>query len=787
MSQLETNIFVIRNLDKLTSKYKIYRVRGLIKGSDDYHKNLQLLSDSLSSKTRSPCAAFTTEDGTFIAQPIGYEELPTSLNLIRTSVKIDAEPDVKELRFNDLNQVTAPLAVKFLQGSIQGYFYNSHHLWQPRAGYPFFEKQTDQKFKELSNNVDLFRGFTFRVVPLSNKRIGICIDVSSKYISRNPLPTKIAREDSKKYQGMRCLYEYGNRWYEIRVESLADLNASEIKVPPENISLFDDVHQKVGLHKTRNILELPRDSAVLVYYNTFRDARHAPSGLCRQTYRTDHPYVQRFHSQTIKEPHHRRRDIRLTVERYFKNLMFGSEKIELCEKPIIIENHRLAIPDLEFGNKKVLSVRNSPNSISTQLNDFRFKKRQLLYSPEAGLFTKKVFDRQYIILPRSIHSSYGSIFVDDIKNEIKAVMQDNKISYEPSIISYDDSVQKSIVNIGRAIINAVEENDLSPGYGIVMIPELPSRRKRKEDELANLVMRELRKRNLYVSIIHTTLANDSFQFLPSESQWQLVSDNKQQSRYKGYIKNVVLNKILILNSFWPFVLKTPLNADIILGIDVKNNTAGFTLVNKNSAEITFNFSETEQKEQLDKNHVRSKISELIINEQRIARRDIKTIVIQRQGRLFPQERDGVLQALKILSDQGTIDRDFKCTFVEIRTTSRIPFRLFKVDWMQGDQREWIENPLVGTFVNEIFGDEAFICTTGKPYEHKGTTIPLHIIKEGPLTMISVLEDIFYLSNLTWTKVDDCLRLPISIKMTDIRLRESAGEYDIDALKFGEED
>ncbi len=787
MSQLETNIFLIQNLDKLTCKYTTYRVRGLLKGSDDYHKNLQLLSDSLSSRTRSPCVAYTTDQGTFIAQPVGYEQLPDSMNLIRASVKIEVEPDVKELRFDALDQVTAPLAVKFLQGSIQGYFYNSHHLWQPRAGYPFFEKLPDQKFRELSNNVDLFRGFTFRVVLLSNKRIGICIDVSSKYISRFPLPTKIAREDSKKYQGMRCLYEYGNRWYEIRIESLADLSVSELVVPPQNIPLFDDVHQKAGLHKTPNLLALPRDCSVMVYHNTFRDARHAPSGLCRQTYRTDHPFVHRFHSQTIKAPHYRRREIRFAVDRYFRNLMFGSEKIELCERPLAIDDHRLAVPDLEFGNGKVLSVRNSPNSITTTLNDFRYKKRHLLYSTEAGLFTKKVFDRQYIILPRSVNSSYGHTFVKDIKDEINVLLQDQKITYEPTVIAYDDSVQKSVVNIGRAIINAVEESDLNPGYGVVMIPELPSRRKRKEDELANLVMRELRKRNVFVSIIHTTVSSESFQFVPTESQWRLVLDNRQLSKYKGYIKNVVLNKILILNSFWPFVLRTPLNADIIIGIDVKNNTAGFTLVNKNSAEITFSFSETEQKEQLDKSHVRTKVIELVVNEQKIAHRDIKTIVIQRQGRLFPQEKEGVLQAIKILSDQKTISPDSKCTFVEIRSSSRIPFRLFRVDAVPGAQREWVENPTVGTYVQEIFGDEAFVCTTGQPYEHKGTAIPLHVIKEGPLTMSAVIEDVFYLSNLTWTKVDDCLRLPISIRMTDIRLRESAGEYDVDALKFGEED
>ena len=48
---------------------------------------------------------------------------------------------------------------------------------------------------------------------------------------------------------------------------------------------------------------------------------------------------------------------------------------------------------------------------------------------------------------------------------------------------------------------------------------------------------------------------------------------------------------------------------------------------------------------------------------------------------------------------------------------------------------------------------------------------------------SILEDIFWLSNLTWTKIDYCSKLPISLKMTDIRLREIAGEFSKDAFNF----
>ena len=88
---------------------------------------------------------------------------------------------------------------------------------------------------------------------------------------------------------------------------------------------------------------------------------------------------------------------------------------------------------------------------------------------------------------------------------------------------------------------------------------------------------------------------------------------------------------------------------------------------------------------------------------------------------------------------------------------------------------------------KVSDTEAFLCNTGYPHRFPGTVNPLHIRKvKGTIKLEEILEDVVWLSNLTWTKVDSCSRLPISIKMADIRLREIAGPYDKDALKFGDE-
>jgi hypothetical protein len=225
----------------------------------------------------------------------------------------------------------------------------------------------------------------------------------------------------------------------------------------------------------------------------------------------------------------------------------------------------------------------------------------------------------------------------------------------------------------------------------------------------------------------------------------------------------------------------------VIGIDVKNKCAGFTAIHKNGADITFYPSESDQKEQLSKNHICTKIIEIITNEQKLSHRNIENIVIHRQGKLFPPEKDGIIQALNRLAKSDIIPQHHKCTLVEVKTTSRVPFRLFYVTILPGDQKEMVYNPAIGTYV-PLSENESFVCNTGPPFEHRGTTKPLHVVKlEGPMPLENAVEDVFCLANLTWTKIDDCSRQPLSVKMNDIRLREIAGEYDRDALRFAEEE
>lgn len=781
---IQTNVYPIENLSELNCKYQLYKVSGISRNASDYDKNVQQLIQVLGRESRSPCVIVKEADTIYVAQPSGSKELPSSVPLVGIQVQITKTSMERELRFDNLQGNDANIAKSFLQFYLQDPLYKSPGLWLPRSGAPFFQKSPDQYFRNLSNDVDMCKGFKFRIVILPDKRIGICVDVSRKYISRHTLPTKISEDDFRKYYKFKkCVYEYGNTWYEVRIEGLHDQNVSQI-VMPDDKSLFDHVHEKAGQYKSEILHALPKDSTVLIYHTPEGAPRHIPSGLCRFTYKTNHPSVKRLHSKAIMNPHKRKTEIEFVVQHYFKNIRFQDKQIVLSHNPYEFDDNMLDIPELKFGNNVVLSTTQNTNNVFFPIDDLGRGKQNLLQSLKAGFYVKKNLDAQYIVLPQSVYASYGKKLVEDIIRQTNVMYhQPNGKQYDPTIIKYDDSVEKSIPKLGHAIIEAVKTNFAFSGYGLVIIPRLPSTRYSKEDELANLVMRELRKRGIFVSVMHTDIPYRSYTRVDGKegSTWQIVDDQKMASRFRGYLSNVVLNKIMILNSCWPFVLAGTLNADLIVGIDVKNNTAGFTIVYKDQT-ITFHHNESDQKEQLGKRQLEAKIYQFIKEEQGRKKHPIRHIVIHRDGRMYQNEIDGIKNALAKLSAENLIDKNYESNFVAIRKHSSIPVRFFKTYTKYGEQFQRIDNPKIGTY--QIFDEQAFLCTTGIPYDYPGTTSPLQIVKvEGNMDFNSILQDIFWLSNLTWTKIDYCSKLPISIKITDIRLREIAGEYNEDALEF----
>lgn len=154
---------------------------------------------------------------------------------------------------------------------------------------------------------------------------------------------------------------------------------------------------------------------------------------------------------------------------------------------------------------------------------------------------------------------------------------------------------------------------------------------------------------------------------------------------------------------------------------------------------------------------------------------IKNIVIHRDGRLYDTEIKGLNLGLQDLKDKGIVESDAEITFVEIPQTSPAALRLFDISNTDFGGPH-IQNPQVGNYF-ALNAKEGFICTTGRAFRRRGTTKPLHAIKRcGPMSVEQCMEDIFYLSCLTWTRPEDCSRDPITTKLNDRWLGEEGAEH-----------
>ena len=170
-----------------------------------------------------------------------------------------------------------------------------------------------------------------------------------------------------------------------------------------------------------------------------------------------------------------------------------------------------------------------------------------------------------------------------------------------------------MVRQGREILRAVQEHCTKPGYAVVMTTTSMTGASAARIRLAALVLRELREKfDLASAVMHSAMGQECYYLENSRNgqpQYKVRSDRR--GKFDGYLRNVALNKVLSTNERWPFVLATPLHADVIVGIDVKHHTAGFTVVGKHGSQVRTTARKSRQKEMLLAEQVTTYLMELL--------------------------------------------------------------------------------------------------------------------------------------------------------------------------------
>jgi argonaute-like protein implicated in RNA metabolism and viral defense len=360
--------------------------------------------------------------------------------------------------------------------------------------------------------------------------------------------------------------------------------------------------------------------------------------------------------------------------------------------------------------------------------------------------------------------------------------------YDPTLVIYNDSTGPTWVDQGNAVITAAKDNGATGGFAVVMLHEPGQRRPRKEDELAAFVLRKLYDDfDIRAAVMHTDAGTRAYQLMrqPEGSSVYQVRAEKR-GKLDGYLRNVTLNKVLLTNEKWPFVLADPLYADLTIGVDLKARHVGFTLIGKGGAHIDTRIHKTRFPEQLRTDEFEKHLFEIVRRYHEITGEYSVQAVIHRDGRMFESELKGAKRAIQRLKDDGFIAPHASLSAIEIGKHSAASLRLFALHQRTATEIQ-AQNPTIGDYF--ILNDaEGYIASTGYPFLRDGTALPLHVRKvEGPLPMSHLLEDLFRLTTLTWSQPEGCSRYPISIKLNDRRLFEDAGQYDENEVELHEQE
>ena len=778
---IETNCFRINGLDALNTTYRVYQIAGLRRDSSYYYSNVQQLVRRLSFQMRAPVTTYDRAGETFLAIPTGFKEPPAHVRLVGAAAVLKDTRETIDLDFTAAHPDLDPVRLRFLQFIFQGALFRDSRLWQPGAGKPFFFRKPEKQF----GAIDLYEGFSIRVVPHPEDGFGIVVDLRRKLVSRSSLPVSPPPQWINKHKGRSCLYKMGHMWFEVTLDGLADLSIGTPSIPlgEEVVSLIDYLHRKSRKPLPSTIANLPSEGAAIYYRTNGPDQRSAPAALCYLVEDTHSSEGARYQHETVIKPHDRYRQIKRLVQMFLSRVPVKDNTLSVSNRGGCTRTKSFLPPNLRFGNNVTLSLKEKERNAYT-IRNYGQSRLTLLKDEKAGFFEQSSLDRQYLVLPRSVENRYGSQFLKDLKKQVDDLYP-NGGGYDPEIIVYDDlNIKCDFIEQSRAIREAVENTAVRPGYALVMVHRY-DRRPRSADQLVAWTVKEFPHLfDLNAAVIHTEVSKKAYTVVTHKGEARYVVKSAERKRLSGYLRNVALNKILLTNGKWPFILDTNLYADVVIGIDVKNNTAAFTLIADGGKIVRFSTSPSRQKEQLLKNQVTQFVSDLVRKEGSYLKQPPKQIVIHRDGRTWPVEIEGLKEACRQLAEKGHLDKGWQLTVVEVAKSAPAPLRLFDVKWSKTEQRLSVRNPMVGNWVKTA-PNEGYVCTTGHPFRIPGTSNPLHIRRaDGDMSIEHCLSDIFSLSCLTWTRPEGAMRLPISIKLCDRSLFDEAAEYDQDAVEFG---
>lgn len=776
---MKTNIinwFRLNNWSKFNFQYRLVDVKIDGVGNDTKMLNKAFYNalNHLAYSTKGVVATAYHEGKRYVAVKADSELKQETITGSPMNVILTPLDGVFQLNAKTMDEQNLDLALKFLDSAINWQLNKNKNLWD--AGINTFLKKIPLP---LSNDMetDIYQGFKFKIVAADKNNVFICIDLAYRYADKKTLSELLKSLPKERHNDLvsnrNFLYLNGDDWYTVKGKSIGGpISEHMMTINQKNISVYDYIAKDGKYANAKFKAPLHKNSETLFYSYASNSASTFASAAClakRIRFAEDE-----LHKHSINDPSKRFYKAEQFITNYFQHLNFNGVALIVNTRPFKKECKTFELPALKYGKNAILKPYEGIVKYGQPIDFYPKRRREFAF--KHGILSDTPFTKQYLFVPDKMPLAFGKTLKYYFDKAMKIIAP-----HFPGFIIHEYSTKGSPFahKVFADLKRYIEQNKMEGGNAIFVLPENIG-----DDGSYIRNLHKIIKKELFDTVKIKCVSSNSLKRylkLGVNEKFPLsysVPDHLMRN-FVSYQSNTLFEH-LIINKKWPFALAENLNHDLYIGIDAHEFYAGFCFFFGNGEKIVFEVDKvskgtgTFRNEKINYKVIADKIYTVLSRHLSVADEKPKSIVILRDGVSYGEEEKALYDAMQRLTNAKLLDKDaVKTGVIDVAKSAAVPVRAANFN---GNIRS-LENPDCGTyfFMNK---KDAFIFNTGKPYNVPGSSKPIHVsFTCGNIDFEKALEDIFRLTQITFSSPDRPTSLPLPLKLIDTLIRDVAHEYD----------
>ena len=779
-----TNLFRIKNWHELKFQYQLVNVSVQGTGHDErqQHKAFYHALSHLASVTKGPAAMAMHRGRKYVA--VRGDAILKREVIAGSPLNIELLPldGVFEFCSASIDNSNLEMAQRFLESAVNWQLGHQTVLWNGGIN-TFLKKQP----LPLSNDIetDVFPGFKFKVVVQDKDNVFICIDLAYRYADKKTLDQALAclpKERQAQYVNDRnFLYLNGDNWYTVKGHSTGTaIDQHRITVQGKSMTVLQYIQQQGKYSNAIHKAALHPKSPTFFHTNGLKSDRPLAGAAClakRIRFAEDN-----LHKLSINEPNKRFTRIEAFVQSYFQSLSFNGIALQVDRKALAKNCQSFPLPALKYGKGVILDPLQGTGRYGHPLDDFAKRRREFIY--RNGIISQHAFTPAHIFFPDTLPLNFGQAVKYHFEKGMKQIA-----SHFPDCTLHQYSMHSApfAYKVFADLKQYIEKNNLGGTSILLVLPETAG-----DGGRFNQAFHQVAKKELFNIVKVKCVSADKLKgFLKlgaySRQPLQYSVPDALMRSFKSYLSNTLF-EFLIINRKWPFALANPLHHDIYIGIDAHEFYAGFCFFFGNGEKIVFEIDQVAKSvgsfrnEKIHHKVISDKIRDVLARHLRVNQDKPRSIIILRDGVSYGEEEKALQTALRELSDMQLLDGASVHTgVINVAKTSAVPIRVASHD----EKNHSLYNPDCGTYLylDEANKKDAFIFNTGYPYSVPGSSQPIHVSYVcGNINFGQALQDIFNLTQITFSSPDRPTSLPLPLKLIDTLIRDVAHENDLATIR-----